>query len=427
MKHFTRQYSEIIIKNRILVLLLSFILVLLAVLTIFLNPLRHNNSNEMWFLPGDPNLLAFERLQDLFGSSEYLVVGISARGTDQDIFEANTLKMIDEISTMLEDHEIVEQVRSISKYQRTYDKNGMVATDYLIEDFEDLDNQHFVIENAREIIKGEELALDSIITSDLKDTRILARTEYRANDNSHKIQVVNDLRNFIEEKGYVAKGFDLRLGGVPYIGERFETISNTEFGWMIPTQAIIMLCVLGLIFKSLAGMFVPWVVIATSAVTFSGLQAGLGFPITVVNQSLTPITMLIGMATAVHVLSEFYGLRTKGLKAVDASILLIQNLFRPVLYTCLTTSIGFAALFVTKLVPVKEFAVVAAFIPIIVFLYSMTALPAALSFFSNLPKRTENTFRNGWLTRFTNFLPDFNYKYRKVICSIGILLLVFSI
>ena len=67
----------------------------------------------MWFLPGDPNLLAFERLQDLFGSSEYLVVGISARGTDQDIFEANTLKMIDEISTMLEDHEIVEQVRII--------------------------------------------------------------------------------------------------------------------------------------------------------------------------------------------------------------------------------------------------------------------------------------------------------------------------
>ena len=79
----------------------------------------------------------------------------------------------------------------------------MVATDDLIEDFDDLSSNPDLILNAREIMKGEELALDSIITSDLKDTRILARTEYRANDNSHKIQVVNDLRDFIKEKRYL--------------------------------------------------------------------------------------------------------------------------------------------------------------------------------------------------------------------------------
>ena len=427
MQKFSTQYAETIIKNRIKVLLAALLLVSVSIMAISSNPLRHNNSNEMWFLPGDPNLVAFEKLQDLFGSSEYLIVGISAREKDQDIFEAETLTMIDEISTMLEDHEIVEQVRSVSKYQRTYDKNGMVATDDLIEDFDDLSSNPDLILNAREIMKGEELALDSIITSDLKDTRILARTEYRANDNSHKIQVVNDLRDFIKEKRYAEKGYNLRLGGVPYIGERFETISNTEFGWMIPTQAAIMFCILGLIFRSLAGMIVPWVVIATSAITFTGLQAGLGLPITVVNQSLTPITMLIGMATAVHVLSEFYGLRTSGLNAKESSIRLIENLLKPVFFTCLTTSIGFSALYVTRLVPVKEFAIIAAFIPLIVFLYSMTALPAALSFFSKLPKRTENTFKGGWLTNFTNSLPDFNYKYRKIISSLGLVLLFLSI
>ena len=217
MQKLSTQYAETIIKNRIKVLFAALLLVAVSIMAISSNPLRHNNSNEMWFLPGDPNLVAFEKLQDLFGSSEYLIVGISAREKDQDIFEAETLIMIDEISTMLEDHEIVEQVRSVSKYQRTYDKNGMVATDDLIEDFEDLSSNPDLILNAREIMKGEELALDSIITSDLKDTRILARTEYRANDNSHKIQVVNDLRDFIQEKRYAEKGYNLRLGGVPYI------------------------------------------------------------------------------------------------------------------------------------------------------------------------------------------------------------------
>ena len=241
MESLTSKYAVFIISNRIKVLIATFLLIMIATAMIISYPLKHNNSNEMWFLPGDPNLVAFEKLQDLFGSSEYLIVGVTARDKDMDIFEYETLIMIDEISTMLEDHEIVEQVRSLSKYQRTYDKNGMVATDDLIEDFEELGDDPTIIENARNIMKGEELALDSIITSDLKHTRILARTEYRANDNSHKIKVVNDLRNFIKEKGYLDKGYDLKLGGVPYIGERFETISNTEFGWMIPTQAAICL------------------------------------------------------------------------------------------------------------------------------------------------------------------------------------------
>ena len=200
MENFTSKYANAVINHRIKVLLATFLLILTAIAMIMSYPLRHNNSNEMWFLPGDPNLVAFEKLQDLFGSSEYLIVGVTARDNDKDIFEYETLMMINEISTMLEDHEIVEQVRSLSKYQRTYDKNGMVATDDLIEDFEELGDNPVIIENAREIIKGEELALDSIITSDLKHTRILARTEYRANDNSHKIKVVNDLRDFIKEK-----------------------------------------------------------------------------------------------------------------------------------------------------------------------------------------------------------------------------------
>ena len=164
MHHFPARYALVVINNRIKILLASLLLVAISIAVIVAKPLGYNNSNEMWFLPGDPNLLAFEKLQDLFGSSEYLIVGVTARDKDKDIFEYETLIMIDEISTMLEDHEIVEQVRSLSKYQRTYDKNGMVATDDLIEDFEELGDDPTIIENARNIMKGEELALDSIIT-----------------------------------------------------------------------------------------------------------------------------------------------------------------------------------------------------------------------------------------------------------------------
>ena len=426
MHHFPARYALVVINNRIKILLASLLLVAISIAVIVAKPLGYNNSNEMWFLPGDPNLVSFEKLQDLFGDSEYLVVGISARDQDRDVFELDTLVMIDEISTMLEDHEVVTQVRSLSKYQRTYNNNGMVATDNLIEDFDEIKNNPDLIGSAREIMKNEELALDSIITKDFKNTRIMARTEYRANDNAHKVKVVSDLKNFMTEKGYENKGYNIRLGGVPLVGERFETLSNTDFGWIVPLMSFVMFCILGLMFRSIVGMIVPWVIIAISVFVFQGIQAGIGFPITVVNQTLTPIAMLIGMATTVHVLSEFYGLRTAGLDSKEASTRLIENLLKPVFFTSFTTTIGFSALYVTKLVPVREFAIVAATIPVIVFVFTMTALPAALSFFSSLPRRTENAFKRDWLTKFTNTLPDFNYKYRKVITALGFCLLIFS-
>ena len=257
MHNFPAGYALAVINNRIKILLASLLLVVISIAVIVAKPLGYNNSNEMWFLPGDPNLVSFEKLQDLFGDSEYLVVGISARDQDRDVFELDTLIMIDEISTMLEDHEVVTQVRSLSKYQRTYNKNGMVATDNLIEDFDDIKTDPDLINSAREIMKGEELALDSIITKDFKDTRIMARAEYRANDNAHKVKVVTDLKNFMTEKGYEKNGYNIRLGGVPLVGERFETLSNTDFGWIVPLMSFVMFCILGLMFRSIVGMIVP--------------------------------------------------------------------------------------------------------------------------------------------------------------------------
>ena len=117
MNKFPTMFANLVVNNRIKVLIITLILIAISIGSIVARPLGYNNSNEMWFLPGDPNLLAFEKLQTLFGDSEYLIVGISARDKDIDVFDPETIKMIDQISTMLEDHEVVTQVRSLSKYQ----------------------------------------------------------------------------------------------------------------------------------------------------------------------------------------------------------------------------------------------------------------------------------------------------------------------
>ena len=420
-------WSNQVIKNRIFILIITVLLILVSVFSISKNPIGVNNSNEMWFLEGDPTLLAHDKMRDLFGSTESLVVGIEARPRDKDLFNLETVKMIEEIHAMLEEHEVVEKVDSLARYQRTYNRGGVVATDYIFEDIENLDDNLDQLDTARIAMQDENLALDTLISKDFRHTRIIARTEYIVNGLDHKLKVVTDLRNFISEMGYLEKGYDIKFGGQPVLNERFTVISNSDAAWLNPTVAAIMMIVLGIVFRSLTGILAPWVVIGTAVTMMTGLQAYLGYNITPVNQALIPITMLLGMACTVHVMSEFYSLRTLSKHtALDASKELIKNLFKPIFFTQFTTSIGFAALYITKLSPVREFSLLATILPMIIFILSMTSLPAALSFLNRLSPATKKAYDNDWLTRVTSSLPNFSYKNRFSILAVGLLFISVS-
>ena len=421
------QWADQVIKKRVLILIATILLLVVSIISITKNPIGVNNSNEMWFLEGDPTLLAHDKMRDLFGSTESLVVGIEARPKDKDLFELETIKMIEEIHSMLEEHEVVEKVDSLARYQRTYNRDGMVATDYIFEDIDGLEDDLGQLDSARIAMRDENLALDTLISKDFRHTRIIARTEYIVNGLDHKLKVVKDLRNFIDENGYSEKGYNIKFGGQPILNERFTVISNSDSAWLNPTVAIIMMIVLGIVFRSVTGILAPWVVIGTAVTIMMGLQAYLGFNITPVNQALIPITMLLGMACTVHVMSEFYSLRTVSqLTALDASRELVKNLLKPIFFTQFTTSIGFAALYVTKLSPVREFSLLATTLPMIIFILAMTSLPAALSFLNRLSMATKRAYDNDWLTRLTSCIPDFCYRYRFSILAVGLMFISVS-
>ena len=426
MEAIAKKWASFVIGNRVLVLAFTLVMMIISVGTIVTNPPPYNNSSEIWFLEDDPDLKAFYEMQDKFGDSEYMAVGIAARPDDKDVFEPETIQMIAMITEMLEDHEIVTQVRSLSKYQYTHNDNEMMATDDLFEDIDEIDSNPEVLDDAREIILGEKLAIDNLVSSDLQHTRIVARTEYIAGENDHKVKVVTDLMNFLDEKGFKDQGYELHLAGVQVFGERFETLSKKDQAWINPTMSLIMILILFLTFRSIGGMLFPWVVIGSCIAITTGIQAAFGFAFTAMTTALAPTLMIIGMGVSVHVMNEFYNLRSKDFSGGEAALKTIENLLQPIFFTALTTSIGFAALAVTELVPVREYAALASSASIIIFIFSMTALPAALSYSKKISKRTQRAYQSDWATKVTNFIPQFTYQNRKAIGVISLMVFVFS-
>jgi len=441
MNRFSLGWASKIVEYRKWVLAVTALCIFAAPLSF--NRLHHDNSNESYFVENDPNLQAFDRLVDLFGDPNYLLVGVEAREQDRDLFNVETITMIDEISNFLEDHRHITQIRSLSEYQYTHDDNGMMATDDLFEYVEDLEQQPEILDDARGVMAAEQLALEALITPDFRHTQIVARAVYLPGENVHNVELVNELLAFIAENGYREQGFELHLSGMPVIGERFETLTQRDMAWINPVMGVVMLVILFVIFRSFFAMAVPIVVIIATMLLATSIQGWLKFPFTAVNSALIPTVIILCIGTCVHVLVEFFQFRFAGHEPKVAAKEAVSDLFFAVLFTCVTTALGFIALSVTELKPVREFALLAALAPMLIFLLSMTTLPAILSYVPWVPRNKRKQLESGseslediltqetvskkspmlWLT---HHIPVFTLRYRKPLAVVGVLITVFS-
>ena len=427
MKDFQSQWAESVINNRVIVIAFSFLLLVFSIFLIIKFPLKYDNSFEMFMLKDDPNIEKFENFRDLFGDAEYLSVGIEAPISDQDLFSAKTIRIIHEISTMLEDHVHVTKVSSLSKYQYTRHLNGSMITEDLFKDASALEDGSSDLLYARNLIRAEPLAINTIISQDLRHTRILARTEYVRNENKHKIKISNDIYRFLNENNYLSQGYHIRLAGSAIIAERFDTLSKRDSAILNPSVAVIMCVILWFVYSSISACILPWFLIGTSIGIVGGLQAAFNIPITVVNGALVPTLMIIGMGVSVHILSEFHSLRLNGASPTEASKTTIRNLLKPIFFTALTTSTGFGALSVTDLVPVRQYALLAASGSLIIFLISMTLFVSVLSFISVAPNKKKMSLLNQIVSRLTSTLALFSFKNKKIIVFICSLCVIFCV
>ncbi len=419
------KWAELIVNHRWLVIIGSMILVMGAVYP--MKNLYFDNSNELFFLPDDPNLQKYDRLLERFGDNEYLLVGLKARPEDKNIFNHDTLQAIGKLTEFLEDHEAVTKVSSLSKYQYIHAEDDTLSVDDLIEDMEELDPSPESMDQLAKIMERETLVHGVLLTEDFQHTMIIARTLYIKRENTHKVQLIDDLHAFLAEQQLREQGFEIRIFGQALLAERFLNLSTGDQALIVPLLSLMILVLLFFSFRTIPGMLLPWLVIGCSLVLVIGLQGLIRWPFNMINTMLPNILIMIGIGDSVHVLVEFYHFRNEGLSPKEAAKKSIATMWLPCFYTSLTTTVGFLALSVTKLVPVKEFGVLGASGAFIAFVLSVTLLPAVLSFITGLPERTKKAVELGLIPRITRQLATFTYTYRRPLSLLGGGMIIFSL
>lgn len=420
-----QRWAKAVVEYRWLVIIFTFVFLGAAVYP--MKNLYYDNSNELFFLKEDPNIRMFNKLLDRFGDSEYTLIGIEARENERDVFNEETLRVIHKMTDFLEDHEVVTKVSSLSKYQYNHSEDDTLATDNLIEDFEEWEATPEELQKIRSIMEKETMVHGFLITEDFQHTVIIARTEYIKGKNAHHVQLVNDLNTYLEQEKLVEKGFNIHVTGQSLIAERFFTITKSDQAWMNPLISVIMIILLFLSFRTISGMMFPWIVIGAAITLVIGFMGLMGWGFNSVNTALPPILIILGIGDAVHLIVEFYHFRNEGFDPKAAAIKSVEALWLPCFYTSVTTAAGFVSLSVTKLVPIQELGLLGALGAIVTFIISVTFLPAIMSFLTSIPESTKRIVQDGWITRFTNSLTEFTFQNRKFLAILGGITLFVSV
>jgi len=423
MENFLKLWGKSVVHARLFIIAAALLVLGLAGST--LSRLYYEDSTDMWFLANDPILTTYQGFKKTFQNDDFLVVGIEARESDPDIFTPEMAQLVVTITDFLDGHRNVSKVRSLSRYQYMHESEGMLKVDDLIpagEEYTELPAKAW--RNFATIMRKEALGRNLIVTEDLRNTMISARIiEPNENDGNPKLAVAQEFLAFVKEQGLDQKGFTLHYSGSAMINESYFRCSTDDQAKIYPIMLCIMLLLLAVLFRSWNGVIFPALIVIFSVVVTLGITALMGWPLNMLNIMLPTLLTVIGLGDSIHVLVGFNRFRSKGLEPKEAASEATRTLFMPCLYTTVTTCIGFMALSVSQLSPVIEFGIEAGIGVLVAFFFSITLLPALLSFVK-APPRAMNT---GWVAAVSDAVPSIAMRYNKSVVAGFLLLLILSL
>jgi hypothetical protein len=222
-----------------------------------------------------------------------------------------------------------------------------------------------------EMVRDNPLFADKLISSDGKAIAIYIPIEKK--DQSYRIsQEIEEILSGYQgdEKFYIA--------GLPVAEDTFGIEMFKQMGMSAPMAMLIMLIIMLIFFRRLSLVIPPLFVAMFSVFWAMGFLIGMGFSVHIMSSMIPIFLMPIAVVDSVHILSEFHDRYPRYRDRKQTLQVVMEELFRPMLFTSLTSAVGFASLALAPIPPVRVFGLFVAFGIMAAWLMTVTFIPAAI-------------------------------------------------
>jgi predicted RND superfamily exporter protein len=412
---------------------------------------KFDTSIEGWFEEDDPTIVAFDWFHHEFGSDDHLYVVYKPK--DGDVFSEKSLHTLQQLQQELQgrvsrlqegdpsklkhvvkitslinapvlraeggvlisrklvgDHvpaapQALEKIREVAHSQKNFpllyfSKDHRYGGIFIETNFGAIPvGAEASVAGGQQPVKA--LSLDGAATAVAQQER----PKFQPTDMADYFGLMNEVKAVLAKPEY-AGHFEYYPVGSAASAE-YNLAMVEEMGLLNMAALLAIMLLLGFVFRSLSGVVWPVVVVVLSSVWMVGITAWLGLPITFFVMVAVMLTLAVGVADTVHVISAYLSARREGHEHPQA----LRKGFKHVAVACLLTTItniaAVAALSTTPIVPIQVFAFMCILGVGLPFFFSVYLLPLMLDLWA--PQPPAGPGRTGGVRGFlSRLVPDFS-------------------
>ncbi len=438
--------------------ILLLMLICIAALGYQARYLEIDASAETLLLEDDKDLAFTRKINERYGSSDFLVLTYSPKG---DLLADNTLNSLRKLSAELLALDRVESVDSILNVPLLESPPKPVSE--LIKNVPTLESPGIDKALAKKEFLNSPIYRDNLVSPDFKTTALLInlhddplyrellqqRNSLRKKEKEQSLSSVEQLElekvlrdfkkhrdkmrliehNNISKVRAIADNYrgdaKIFLGGASMVADDLITFIRSDLQVFGSAVFVFLMLTLWVIFRQLRWILLPLITCSFSVVTTSGFLGLFGWEVTVISSNFISIQLIITMAITIHLIVRYRELARLNPEMDQRQLILDSTIFmaRPCTFAVLTTVVGFASLVLSGILPVMNFGwMMSAGIGVSLFL-TFLIFPVLLM---QMPKAMPNT---SFESRFalTKIFADITERHGKSILFISVAAFIISI
>lgn len=287
----------------------------------------------------------------------------------------------------------------------------------------------FVDETARGLLtRRSELRAkrrDGTLTDEEKLDLARVEAEYDSHsvvaaDRQH--ETISEIREILDD---YRDGATIYLGGAPMIADDLVTFVRGDLGSFSLAVLVLIVFALGLIFRKVRFVALPLACCAVAGTIMVGMLGLMDWRVTVVSSNFISLLLIITISLTVHLMVRYRELRATRRYSDHDKLLrhAVLSMYRPCLYTALTTAVAFGSLIVSGILPIINFGWMMMMGVATALLVAFTLFPAIMS----ILQQDDTKLSSDLKLNLTSALAHLTDRLRGNVLVIYALIAVFSV
>lgn len=396
--------------------------IILIVTILFFRVMKQNSRMETdldEYMPQNhPAFVYSDEMEKVFDIKDGIIIAIENEDT---IYQTETLQKIKDLTKALGKMDEIDKA----------DVTSLYTADNIIGTEEGMDVKAFynrVPKTAEELaelrtnVRSNDMVYGRLVSTEETVSVIIAEIE----DDVFTQEFYNEILTLV--KSYEGKE-KLYVAGSPIVEGTMALLGPKDMKKMVPIVLLVILIVLLLVMRSFKNTFFTLLVVMFSVVWAFGLMAAFNIPVYAVSTMIPVMLIAIGVADGIHLYSHLDLFLKKNPEATRKEAVndMMKGMWKPVVMTSVTTSVGFFSLLTSQVYPIKYFGLFTAFGVTAAMLFSLLLIPASILVFGFTKRKPVNENKNSAKPHFAHTFANGVIKYKTITLFLTITIVAVSL